>query len=136
MRVHIVIDSVLKNTVTIESMEAAERLFPDAIVLDADTHKGGKGDTWNGWQFEKPVSSPKPRIIRDYEFRNRFTVDEQKYVISLAFGGDQLAQYLMFRMQTASDGVDLELPIVKDGLDYLVSLGGAITEETKARVLA
>lgn len=127
---HVIKDGVIANTILAESADA----LPGLVLVPADA--GRIGDLWNDGNPISQPAQPLPRYIRDWEFRDRFNQAEQQYVLGLAFGGNAQAQYLIFKMQTASDGVNLDSPDVAAGLDYLISLNGVITAATKARVLA
>ena len=91
-------------------------------------------------QFGAPSvqSVPKvvsPRVIRAWEFRDRFAVEELAGLTTLAYGGDVVAQLLLLKISTATDGIDLDSESVAQGLDYLISVG-RLAPERRAQVLA
>jgi len=78
---------------------------------------------------EPPVEQPR-RVLRDWEFRDRFTQQEQLAILSQAFSGNVQAQYLLFKLQTASDGVNL------DSLEVVAGVTGFFDAERAAEILA
>jgi hypothetical protein len=67
-------------------------------------------------------------IIPAYVFRDRFTEAELIAINALAYSGDAMAQLLLLKVSTATDGIDLMGQSVADGLNYLASVG-AITSD-------
>ena len=78
---------------------------------------------------------PSSRIIATQEFRDRFTDQEKSFIVSRQMSGDVNVGMLLLTMQTQPT-INLDSQKTIRGLDYLVSLGGDVTAETKARVLA
>jgi hypothetical protein len=78
----------------------------------------------------KPVA-----IVQAYVFRDRFTEGELMAINSLAYSGDSMAQLLLLKVSTATDGIDLASQSVADGLNYLVSVG-AIASDRLLSILA
>ena len=77
------------------------------------------GYTWQEPIPIEPIPEVPGRVIRDWEFRDRFT-DEQLDGIELAANnGDVIAMRLRRKLFTASDGVDLDSPENFQGLQYL-----------------
>ena len=86
---------------------------PKHVVLNGNTAIVYTGE-------DMPVTSS-VRVIRAWEFRDRFTPPELVAINQLAFGGDATAQVLLMQIFTASDGVNLDGDSAINGLDYLVS---------------
>jgi hypothetical protein len=83
---------------------------------------------------DMPVQ-PTERIIAAWKFRDRFTAAEMDAVLALAYAGDANARRLVLKLQTASDGVDLDSSDVQQGMAYLVSKS-AITQTRSDEILA
>lgn len=60
-------------------------------------------------------------VIRDWEFRNRFTQAQLVGVMRAALSGDDVAALVWLALCTASDGVDLDKPENIDGVKYLAA---------------
>lgn len=58
MRVHIIIDGVVNNTIEAESVAVASGLFPDATCIEAT--EGGIGWLWDGQTLTPPPPVPEP----------------------------------------------------------------------------
>ena len=84
------------------------------------------GKVWNGSSFEPAPASPAPRIIRDWEFRNRFTQAQLVGIMRAAMLGDDVAALVWLRLSTASDGVDLDDPDNVAGVQYVATLDPTI----------
>ena len=100
---------------------------PKHVVLDGNMATVYTGD-------DMPAIQP-IRIIRDWEFRDRFTQEELLAINADAFGGDAMTQYVLMQIFTASDGVNLDKPMVISGMDYLVTQG-LIMPQRKDEILA
>lgn len=84
----------------------------------------------------KTAGTPTPsNIIPVSAFRDRFTPPELMGVTSLAYAGDQNMQYLLLKLQTNTDGVDLLSAEVIGGVTYLVGKG-VLSAARKAEILA
>jgi hypothetical protein len=61
MRVHLILDGVVENTVVADSIEEAEGVFPGMIVVDADAG-GSVGDAYDAETgvFTPPGQAPAP----------------------------------------------------------------------------
>ena len=57
MRVHLIRDGVVENSIVAESIDAVVALFPDATVIEAT--EGGPGWTWDGATLTAP---PPPQM--------------------------------------------------------------------------
>jgi hypothetical protein len=69
-----------------------------------------------------PVVPPAPRrIIRDWEFRNRFTNEQLNGIMRGAMAGDDAANLVWLRLSTASDGVNLDDPDNIAGVGYVAA---------------
>jgi hypothetical protein len=76
------------------------------------------------------ASASGSRVIRDWEFRDRFSQQEQFGMLQAAFGGNIQAQFLLFKLQTASDGVNLDSP------EVIAGVTGFFGEARAAEILA
>lgn len=83
------------------------------------------GRHWTGTAFEDVPAVPS-RIIRDWEFRNRFTQAQLIGIMRSAMAGDDVAAVVWLRLSTASDGVDLDDPDNVAGVQYVASLDPTI----------
>lgn len=81
------------------------------------------------WEYvgERPSEIPAaPRVIRDWEFRNRFTQAQLVGIMRAAMLGDDVAALVWLRLSTASDGVDLDDPDNVAGVQYVATLDATI----------
>ncbi len=69
---------------------------------------------------EEP-STVRKSVIRDWEFRNRFTQAQLVGVMRAAMAGDNTAALVWLALSTASDGVDLDKPEHIGGVNYLAA---------------
>jgi hypothetical protein len=76
--------------------------------------------------YVDPNAPAIPRIIRDWEFRNRFTQEQLVGIMRAAMGGDDVAAVVWLRLSTASDGVDLDDPDNVAGVQYVATLDPTI----------
>lgn len=60
-------------------------------------------------------------VIRDWEFRNRFTQPQLVGIMRAGMAGDDIAALLWLQLCTASDGVDLNDPANIGGVQYIAS---------------
>lgn len=74
------------------------------------------------------------RNVPTYIFRDRFTEAELIAINALAYSGDAAVQFMLLKVSTATDGIDLRSQSVADGLNYLVSVG-AITSGRLLEIL-
>lgn len=81
-----------------------------------------------------PPLQQESRIIQTNQLRDRFTDTEMDAALALAYGGDVVARRVLLKLQTASDGVDLDSPAMQQGMLYLVSKG-VITAARKEELL-
>lgn len=84
------------------------------------------GKVWNGSSFEPAPASPTMRIIRDWEFRNRFSQAQLVGIMRAAMLGDDVAALVWLRLSTASDGVDLDDPDNITGVQYVATIDPSI----------
>lgn len=84
------------------------------------------GKVWSGSSFEPAPASPPSRIIRDWEFRNRFTQAQLVGIMRAAMLGDDVAALVWLRLSTASDGVDLDDPDNIAGVQYVATIDPSI----------
>lgn len=63
-----------------------------------------------------------PRILRDHEFRNRFTDTQLVGIMRYALSGDDNAALVWLKLTTASDGVDLNDQSTIDGVQYIAAM--------------
>lgn len=115
------------SVITTDITTALATPEPKHVVLNGNTATVYTGE-------DMPVTTP-VRVIRDWEFRDRFTEPELFAINASAHGGDAMTDYVLMQIFTASDGVNLDKPNVITGMDYLVSQG-LITLERKAEILA
>lgn len=87
-----------------------------------------KGLRWERKDPPEPAApSPIPRrIIRDWEFRNRFTQAQLVGIMRSAMLGDDVAALVWLRLSTASDGVDLDDPDNVAGVQYVATIDPTI----------
>jgi hypothetical protein len=64
-----------------------------------------------------------PNYIPAWEFRDSFTQDELVQIVNAAYDGDVQCRLLLLKIQTATDGVDLNGDSAIDGLTYLNNIG-------------
>jgi hypothetical protein len=68
---------------------------------------------------DAPIVSP--RVIRDWEFRNRFSQPQLVGIMRHAMAGDDIAALVWLKLSTASDGIDLDDPDNVAGVFYVAS---------------
>lgn len=61
------------------------------------------------------------RVIRDWEFRNRFTQEQLVGVMRAALSGDDVAALVWLALCTASDGVNLDSKEHIKGVQYIAT---------------
>ena len=61
------------------------------------------------------------RLIRDWQFRNRFTAEQLIGIMRAAMAGDNIAALVWLKLSTASDGVNLDDPEVAGGVQYVAA---------------
>jgi hypothetical protein len=66
-------------------------------------------------------SNSQERIIPVWKFRDRFTTAEIDVILNLVYSGDSVARLLILKLQTASDGIELDSSDVQQGTAYLVN---------------
>ena len=81
---------------------------------------------WEYVREQAQIALPSPRIIRDWEFRNRFTQAQLVGIMRAAMRGDDVAAVVWLRLSTASDGVDLDDPDNVAGVQYVATLDPTI----------
>lgn len=69
------------------------------------------------------TAPPTGRILTISQYRNRFTEAEQVAVLQAAYSGNTNCQVLLMKMQTTTDGINLDSESVINGLAYLTSIG-------------
>ena len=84
------------------------------------------GLEWVTEPYVDPNAPAAPRIIRDWEFRNRFTQAQLVGIMRAAMLGDDVAALVWLRLSTASDGVDLDDPDNVTGVQYAATLDPTI----------
>lgn len=84
------------------------------------------GLEWVAAPYVDPNAPAPSRIIRDWEFRNRFTQAQLVGIMRAAMTGDDVAAVVWLRLSTASDGVDLDDPATVAGVQYVASLDPTI----------
>lgn len=84
------------------------------------------GLEWVTEPYVDPNAPAAPRIIRDWEFRNRFTQAQLVGIMRAAMLGDDVAALVWLRLSTASDGVDLDDPDNVAGVQYVATLDPTI----------
>ncbi|WMD23028.1 hypothetical protein RAS12_11840 [Achromobacter seleniivolatilans] len=120
MRVHIVSDGVVINTI-----EADDLNFPvgeGQVVIDGDV--GGIGWAWDGEKLVAPMApEPFPVQMRSVfsvrEFRQRFTLDEQMAI--RAASGTDMQVGLVYDEFLSAQFIDIEDPAVATGIDLYIS---------------
>jgi len=94
--VHVIdADGVSRMSMAVESMPAG------SAVLPADPVAAGPG------------------VIRDWQFRDRFTQAQLVGVMRAAMAGDDIAAAVWLKLSTASDGVDLDAVANQHGVGYI-----------------
>lgn len=80
------------------------------------------------WEYvgEQVQDAPVRRVIRDWEFRNRFTQAQLVGIMRAAMLGDDVSALVWLRLSTASDGVNLDDPDNIAGVQYVASLDPTI----------
>lgn len=75
------------------------------------------------YQYEQVAIPPEPprRIIRDWEFRDRFSPAQLVGIMRAAMAGDDQAAFVWLALSTASDGVNLDKPEYQAGVQYLAT---------------
>lgn len=69
-----------------------------------------------------------PRSIPASEFRDRFTTQELAGILTAAYGGDINAQLLLLKVQTNTNGIELDTDETIQGIQYLQSIGVLTTD--------
>lgn len=78
------------------------------------------GRHWTGTAFEDVPAAP-IRIIRDWQFRDRFTQAQLVGIMRAAMSGDDTAAFVWLKISTASDGVNLDDPSHIAGVQYVAT---------------
>ena len=73
----------------------------------------------NARQVQAVEEKVTARIIRDWQFRERFTPEQLIGVMRAAMAGDNLAALVWLQLSTASDGIDLDNPSNVAGVHYV-----------------
>lgn len=128
MHIWILRGNVIEIVTSADSLARAEALlgplFPGCEMLaEPDGVNGVAGATWQDGVLTPPPLPASRRTVTVSEFRDRFTDAEMDAVLTLAYSGDAIARKLLLKIQTASEGVNLEAAEVAAGLGYLVSRG-------------
>lgn len=63
-----------------------------------------------------------PKILPMYEWRDKFTTDEQIALLNKAYEGDTYCRLILFKSQTATK-LDVNSQTVQDALLYMLSIG-------------
>jgi hypothetical protein len=99
------------------------------ITSGADTTwigtKQWNGNAWN-------VYTPPVRILSKYEFRQRFSLDEQRAILSASKTDLDIEMYLQTSMIV--DEVDLDNPTTSEAIDILI-YKELLAPERKAEIL-
>lgn len=74
-----------------------------------------------GGEYPSPNVAYQPRVIRDWEFRNRFTQTQLVGIMRAAMAGDDVAALVWLKLSTASDGVNLDEPETAAGVQYIAN---------------
>jgi hypothetical protein len=99
-------------------------------ILDADTSQLCQGEEVLAYRNEYLTKigeggtlalSVNQRVIRDWEFRNRFTQSQLIGIMRAAMAGDDVAALVWLKLSTASDGVDLTDMEVSQGVQYIAA---------------
>ena len=80
------------------------------------------------------IDTASPRVIPASEFRDRFTQTELAGVLSAAYSGDVNCQLLLLKVQTNTDGIQLDSTDTVQGIGYLESIN-VLTAERAAQIL-
>lgn len=70
---------------------------------------------------EYPAPELPHRILRDWEFRNRFSSEQLVGIMRAAMAGDDVAALVWLRLSTASDGVDIDDAANQAGVGYVAA---------------
>jgi hypothetical protein len=100
-------------------------------TADLGNFTGGvpAGLVWVDEPYSDPNTQPISRIIRDWEFRNRFTQTQLVGIMRAAMLGDDIAALVWLQLSTASDGVDLDDSGNVAGVQYVASLDPTINPQ-------
>ena len=101
----------------IEVDEAGEIIGTTPAALHQPHQMGG----WPDITQPAPDPAPGPRIIRDWQFRNRFTADQLVGIMRAGISGDDVAMQVWLQISTASDGVPLDDPGTVQGVKYVAA---------------
>lgn len=108
---------------------------PEADAIPGPKHVWADMDRFVVYTGDDIHVSPISRVIPANEFRERFTDAEMDIIIAQAYGGDIIARRLLLKLQTASEGVELDSKVVQDGLAYLV-IKGALTADREIIIVS
>lgn len=124
MRVHIIRDGRVENTVIADSVEQAQAAFKDATVIEAK--KGGPGWVYSDGDVFEPAPDPllTTKITR-LAFRRRLTVAERAAIEIASRGNNPSNAELKVYMDDvmASTFVDLSRPETIAGVQALEAAG-------------
>lgn len=93
------------------------------------------GYTWQDPLPPEPHVEQPRRVLRDWEFRDRFSPAQLVGIMRAAMAGDDQAAFVWLALSTASDGVNLDKPEYQAGVQYLATAYPALGLDV-AQVLA
>ena len=142
MDVILIRDGIVENVISADSVERALLFFPDCTAIErtADISFVGPGYLYDGSAFTAPLE-PEPvvnadRRVTKFRFRLRFTAEERA---AIEFASRQntieaaaLRDYI--ELVALAEWVDLDKPLVRDGIMALVPFG-LLTAERAAQIL-
>lgn len=108
------------DVIVASDLATVQTLHPDRLCVE----RGSAADLAAADVVLAAVA-PAPRIVPAWQFRDRFTHAELSGITHLAYSGtgDAVAQLLLLKVATSTEGVNLDSPEVAAGLDYLVGKG-------------
>jgi len=142
MDVILIRDGIVENVISADSVERAKMFFPDCDAFERtpDLSFVGPGYLFDGVTFTAPPEpEPEPqtdRRVTKFRFQLRFT-DAEAVAIDIASRGDTPEAALLRRnreLVSLAEWVDLDKPLVRDGVNGLVTFG-LLTAERAAEIL-
>lgn len=123
MRIHIIIDGVVANTILADSIQQAEAIFPGATCIEAVT--GGPGWIYSNGQLVQPAPALATRHVTRLAFRNRFTQAEKVTIemASRAATADGAGIKVYLDDVAAATYIDLDRADTRAGVQALETAG-------------
>ena len=142
MDVILIRNGLVENVISADSVERALLFYPDHTAMERTPELSfvGPGHLYDGVTFTAPPP-PEPEVSTDrritkFRFQLRVT-DAEAVAIDMASRGDTPEAALLRRQKellTLAEWIDLNNPLVRDGINGLV-LFGLLTAERAAEIL-